>query len=248
MLLRMYTRWAERNGYKVELLEESDGEEAGIKSATLLVKGQNAYGWLKTESGVHRLVRISPFDCNARRHTSFASVWVYPVDRRDDRDRHQRKGRAHRHLSRLRRRRPARQQDRNRRCASPTSRPASSSQCQSERSQHQNRATAGRCCAPGSTSSSSRSARPRPAPAAAENRYRLGPPDPLLRPAALSAGQGPAHRRREHQSARRARRRPRSLHGSRARPARRRRREGSRGPAVGWASEACPRAFHRSRG
>jgi peptide chain release factor 2 len=79
MLQRMYARWAERRGYKVELLELTDGEEAGIKSATLLIKGHNAYGWLKTESGVHRLVRISPFDSNARRHTSFASVWVYPV-------------------------------------------------------------------------------------------------------------------------------------------------------------------------
>jgi peptide chain release factor 2 len=79
MLLRMYTRWAERRGYKVNLLEESPGEEAGIKSATIEIKGENAYGWLKTESGVHRLVRISPYDSNARRHTSFASVWVYPV-------------------------------------------------------------------------------------------------------------------------------------------------------------------------
>lgn len=79
MLLRMYTRWAERRRFKVEVLEIHDGEEAGIKSATLLVKGHNAYGWLKTESGVHRLVRISPYDSNARRHTSFASVWVYPV-------------------------------------------------------------------------------------------------------------------------------------------------------------------------
>jgi peptide chain release factor 2 len=79
MLLRMYTRWAERRGCKVEVLEMQDGEQAGIKSATILVKGQSAYGWLKTESGVHRLVRISPFDSNARRHTSFASVWVYPV-------------------------------------------------------------------------------------------------------------------------------------------------------------------------
>ena len=79
MLLRMYTRWAESKGYKVELMERHDGEEAGIKSATLLVKGHNAYGWLKTESGVHRLVRISPYDSAARRHTSFSSVWVYPV-------------------------------------------------------------------------------------------------------------------------------------------------------------------------
>jgi len=79
MLQRMYARWAERRKYKVEVLEVTDGEEAGIKSATLQIKGHNAYGWLKTESGVHRLVRISPFDSNARRHTSFASVWVYPV-------------------------------------------------------------------------------------------------------------------------------------------------------------------------
>jgi peptide chain release factor 2 len=79
MLFRMYTRWAERHGYKLQLIEESEGEGAGIKSATLLVKGPNAYGWLKTEAGVHRLVRISPFDANARRHTSFSSVTVYPV-------------------------------------------------------------------------------------------------------------------------------------------------------------------------
>ncbi len=79
ILLRMYTRWAEKHNYKVELLEQSDGEEAGIKSAVIRIGGHNAFGWLKTESGVHRLVRISPFDANARRHTSFASVWVYPV-------------------------------------------------------------------------------------------------------------------------------------------------------------------------
>ena len=79
MLVRMYTRWAERRGYKVAWLEESPGEEAGIKSTTLKVMGHNAYGWLKTESGVHRLVRISPFDSSARRHTSFASLWAYPL-------------------------------------------------------------------------------------------------------------------------------------------------------------------------
>jgi len=79
MLMRMYTRWAEQHGYKVQILEESEGEQAGIKSVTLQVSGANAYGWLKTEAGVHRLVRISPFDANARRQTSFASVWVYPV-------------------------------------------------------------------------------------------------------------------------------------------------------------------------
>ncbi len=79
MLMRMYSRWAEQHGYKVELLEQSEGEQAGIKSVTMQVTGPNAYGWLKTENGVHRLVRISPFDANARRQTSFASIWVYPV-------------------------------------------------------------------------------------------------------------------------------------------------------------------------
>ncbi|MGD9472700.1 MAG: peptide chain release factor 2 [Novosphingobium sp.] len=79
MLQRMYTRWAERHGYKVELVDYHAGEQAGIKSATLLIKGENAYGYAKTESGVHRLVRISPYDSSARRHTSFSSVWVYPV-------------------------------------------------------------------------------------------------------------------------------------------------------------------------
>ena len=79
MLLRMYTRWANAHGMSVEIVEETSGEQAGIKSATLMVKGPNAYGWLKTEAGVHRLVRISPYDSSARRHTSFASAWVYPV-------------------------------------------------------------------------------------------------------------------------------------------------------------------------
>ncbi len=79
MLLRMYTRWAEKRKFKIALVEQSDGETAGIKSATIEVKGKNAYGWLKTENGVHRLVRISPYDANARRHTSFSSVTVYPV-------------------------------------------------------------------------------------------------------------------------------------------------------------------------
>lgn len=78
MLLRMYSRWANSQGFKVEVMEEQSGDEAGIKSATIKVKGENAYGWLKTESGVHRLVRISPYDSSARRHTSFGSVWVYP--------------------------------------------------------------------------------------------------------------------------------------------------------------------------
>lgn len=79
MLARMYVRWAESHGYKVELLSENSGDEAGIKSATYKITGHNAYGWMKSESGVHRLVRISPFDSNAKRHTSFSSIWVYPV-------------------------------------------------------------------------------------------------------------------------------------------------------------------------
>jgi peptide chain release factor 2 len=79
MLARMYVRWAEKHGYKVETVSYTAGDEAGIKSVTYQIKGHNAYGWLKSESGVHRLVRISPYDSNARRHTSFSSVWVYPV-------------------------------------------------------------------------------------------------------------------------------------------------------------------------
>lgn len=79
MLMRMYSRWCERRGFKLQMIEESAGEEAGIKSVTMRIEGDNAYGWLKTESGVHRLVRISPYDSSARRHTSFASAWIYPV-------------------------------------------------------------------------------------------------------------------------------------------------------------------------
>src|SRR5687767_3089552 len=79
ILMRMYVRWAEQHDYKVEWVEETEGDGAGIKSATVTIHGHNAYGWLKSEGGVHRLVRISPFDANARRHTSFASVSVYPV-------------------------------------------------------------------------------------------------------------------------------------------------------------------------
>jgi len=78
MLLRMYSRWAGSRGFKVDFIEEQSGDEAGIKSATIKIKGENAYGWMKTESGVHRLVRISPYDSSSRRHTSFASIWVYP--------------------------------------------------------------------------------------------------------------------------------------------------------------------------
>ena len=127
ILLRMYLRWAERRGFEVEMEEASPGEEAGLKSATFIARGENAYGLFAAERGVHRLVRISPFDSSARRHTSFAQVDVGPlvdagveveIDDADLRDRH---------LPRLRRRRPARQQDRLGGADHPPARPASSS-------------------------------------------------------------------------------------------------------------------------
>ncbi len=98
MLLRMYLRWAERNGFQTVLTDRLEGEGAGIKSVTFEVNGENAYGLLQSEIGVHRLVRISPFDANARRHTSFASVFVLSADRRRDQDRHQAGRSAHRHV------------------------------------------------------------------------------------------------------------------------------------------------------
>ncbi len=141
MLVRMYARWAEQHGYKIEWIEESPGEEVGLKSASLKIIGPNAYGWLKTESGVHRLVRISPFDSNARRHTSFASAWAYPVidesieieiDEKDLRiDTYRSSGAGGQHVNKT--------DSAIRLLHIPTNIMV---QCQNERSQHRNRAAA----------------------------------------------------------------------------------------------------------
>ena len=156
MLLRMYVRWAERRKFDVEVVEETAGDEAGIKSATVVIKGLNAHGWLKTKSGVHRLVRISPYEFEREAPYELCLGLGLSGRRRPHPDRRQRGRLPHRHVPRQRGRRAARQQDRSRRCASPISRPASwSPASRSVRSTRTGRPP-GTCSAPGSMSANSR--------------------------------------------------------------------------------------------
>ena len=234
MLMRMYVRWAEAHGYKVEWIEESEGEGAGIKSATVMIKGHNAYGWLKSENGVHRLVRISPFDANARRHTSFASVVVFPVvddrikidiNENDVRTDVMRSGGAGgQHVNKT--------ESAVRLTHIPTNIVV---KCQQDRSQHRNRAMAWDMLRARLFEAEMQEARGQGrSRAGRQDRHRLGPPDPLLRVAALSDGEGPAHRRVDLQHRRRARRRSRRIHaGGAGAEGLRRRAGGGRGRRVG---------------
>ena len=217
MLARMYVRWAEAHGMKVELIAESPGEEAGIRSVTYRINGPNAYGWLKTESGVHRLVRISPFDSAARRHTSFSSVWVYPVvddnieieiapnDIRIDTYRSSGAGGQHVNTTNS--------------AVRITHLPTNIVVTSSEKSQHQNRANA---MAALKSRLYEMELRRRNEAITAQHEAKgdagWGNQNPQLRPAALSDGQGPAHQRRDLGHLRRPRWRPRPLHGRRPRP------------------------------
>ena len=208
MLLRMYLRWTADRGFQTELVEASPGEEAGLKSATLTVQGENAYGLFKAERGVHRLVRLSPFDSAHRRHTAFAQVVVAPLlpGRRRRRDRRGRP--ADRHVPRERRRRPARQQDRLRRAdhappdrdRRPVPERALADVEQADRDADP--PLAARRARRGGAGGRAREGAGRRA-----GRRRLRKPDPLLRAAPVPAGQGPPDRLRGRERAGRARRR-----------------------------------------
>ena len=208
MLIRMYVRWAEAHGYKVEWIEETEGEGAGIKSATVIVKGHNAYGWLKSENGVHRLVRISPFDSTLDGATSFASVTVYPVV--DDRIKIDIKKAMCGPTS----------CDRVAREDSTSTRPNPqfvsriptniAVKCQNDRSQHRNRAMAWDMLRAKLFEIEIKKREEKAAAGTGgKDRYRLGTPDSILRVAALSDGEGLAHRRFLIKHRRGARRRSR---------------------------------------
>ena len=213
MLLRMYLRWGERRGFGTELIEISPGEAAGIKSATLQVTGDHAFGWLRTETGVHRLVRKSPFDAGHRRHTSFAAVFVSPevdddiavdVNPADLRiDVYRASGAGGQHVNRT--------ESAVRITHLPTNVVV---QCQNDRSQHKNKATAMKQLRARLYERGAQEAPRRPAGGGGrEVGHRLGQPDPLLRTRPVPH-QGPAHRRRDRQRPGGARRRSRSLHRS----------------------------------
>jgi peptide chain release factor 2 len=213
MLLRMYIRYGERKGYAVEVLEESEGEVAGIKTASIKLSGDYAYGMLRSETGIHRLVRKSPFDSNARRHTSFCSVTAYPeiddsfevdINPADLRiDTYRASGAGGQHINKT--------DSAVRITHLPTNIVV---QCQNDRSQHRNRAEAMAMLKSRIYEAEMRKRQAEQQKLEdAKIRHRLGPPDPLLR-ARPVADQGPAHQRRSRQYPGRARRRPRPVHRS----------------------------------